>query len=277
MCDEGRLNYKFVNTDRVTACRVDRNGEKIETSMENAISEVKSILGMGTISPEASDKQSVQKPGLFVVVSATCTLEEMHLSKRLAAGYPAAKLYAVRHVADGEEDQLLRKSDRHPNTKGAELLGIPVVDATLGSVEAFGEPLPDGTVVLAVGFDYETGESLEKFFEKFSKIAIIAARESNLTTLANVLIPGLTFAEKEGLIVNFQGRVQKLEPALDGLWDKIAPWEVMAKLVSAVNGESAVDTISGLRAELARDNAVFSNIDLNSVGSTGVGLEEQPV
>ena len=59
-----------------------------------------------------------------------------------------------------------------------------------------------------VGFDYDIPESLEKFFEKFSQVITIAARESALTRMAHVCVPGLTFAEKDGLIVNFEGHLQ---------------------------------------------------------------------
>ena len=106
---------------------------------------------------------------------------------------------------------------------------------------------------------------------------MIAARESSLTKLAHVLIPGLTFAEKEGLLVNFEGHIQKISPALDGLWDKRSPWEVIARLVSTITGESGVETIEGLRPQLGKNEAAFSGVDLNAVGPAGVGLEKQPV
>ncbi|UCH83580.1 MAG: (2Fe-2S)-binding protein, partial [Candidatus Latescibacterota bacterium] len=74
MCDEGRLNYKFVNTDRVASAFVDRGGEKIETSVENAISEIRSILGLGEGSGEPRK--------IMFLASATSTLEEMYALKR---------------------------------------------------------------------------------------------------------------------------------------------------------------------------------------------------
>ena len=148
-----------------------------------------------------------------VLASATCTLEEMYVLKKLAAACSGASLYVVRHVPDGVEDNLLRRSDRHPNVKGAELLGIPVVDMREGAEgEGIQEAVPDNAVLFAVGFDYGVGAPLENFFQKFARLAVVAARASSLTRMAHALIPGLTFAEKDGLIVNFEGHIQQLSP-----------------------------------------------------------------
>jgi NADH dehydrogenase/NADH:ubiquinone oxidoreductase subunit G len=205
----------------------------------------------------------------------------MYACKLLARSRPGAVVLAVRHVPDGVEDDLLRKSDRHPNARGAELLGLPVVDFTGpgpagGSRPAIASP-PDGAVLLAVGFDCLIGERLDKFFDKFSQICMISARESILTGKAHVLIPGLTVAEKEGLIVNFEGHIQKLLPALDGLWDKTPPWQVIARLVAELTGERRLDTIAGMRSQLGWDEGAFSGLDLNAIGATGVRLERRPV
>jgi NADH-quinone oxidoreductase subunit G len=289
MCDEGRLNYKFVNADRVEKCFVDRNGEKYETSLENAAREAGTLLGAGAKTPgspstpkgagsSAGGKAAGQAP-LLVLVSATSTLEEMFACKLLGRARPETTLLCVRHVPDGVEDRLLRKSDRHPNVKGAELLGLRLADfaAESDALPALAAPPAKDAVLLAVGFDYGIGKSLEKFFEKFSKIVVISARESALTKKAHVLIPGLTFAEKEGLVVNFEGHIQMLSPALDRLWDRVPPWQVVARLVAELTGEGGFDTVANLRKRLGAEETAFSGIDLNSVGSTGVRVGKSPV
>jgi NADH dehydrogenase/NADH:ubiquinone oxidoreductase subunit G len=96
MCDEGRLNYKFVNTDRVEKCLVEKNGEKFESSLENALWEASEILGTrakgaekGAGSP-AGAKNNAAAP-LFIVVSATATLEEMFVCKLLSRARPGRR------------------------------------------------------------------------------------------------------------------------------------------------------------------------------------------
>jgi NADH-quinone oxidoreductase subunit G len=267
MCDEGRLNYKFVNTDRIKDARIDRNGEKLEASLESAIKELCTVLGI------ARDRSEKDRP-LVILASATCTLEEMYLLKKLAAARPKSECRVARHVADGAEDDLLRRADRHPNVKGAEMLGITLVDLREGASPV---DVPDGALLFAVGFDYGIGEPLTAFFDRFEKKTVVASRESGIAAEADVLLPGLTFAEKEGLIVNFEGHVQQLNPALDNLWDRTAPWEVIAELISQATGEARIDTIAGVRSSLGRDEGAFSAVNLNAVGPTGVRLAVQTV
>jgi NADH dehydrogenase/NADH:ubiquinone oxidoreductase subunit G len=194
----------------------------------------------------------------------------MYLLKLLAAAYGNAPIYAVRHVPDGVEDALLRRSDHHPNVKGAELLGLPVVGfAGDDGGTGIGDSIADGAVLVAVGFDYEIPESLEKFFEKFSQVITIAARESVLTKMAHVCVPGLTFAEKDGLVVNFEGQLQELNPGLDGLWDKLSPWQVIAGLLAVLTGEDGFNDLTALRRALGENVAAFSAVDLNAVGALG--------
>jgi NADH-quinone oxidoreductase subunit G len=269
MCDEGRLNYKFVNTDRLKDGFVVRNEQKFEASLENMVNELRALLG---IRDEADESGTV--PNVVILASATCTLEELYALKKLAAHHGSATIQVARHVPDGEADELLRRSDRHPNVKGAKLLGIPVVDLIEGT-EGEGGAVAEGSVLFAVGFDYSIGSPLEKYAEEFAKVAVMASRENSLTG-AEVFLPGLTFAEKEGLIVNFEGHIQQIAPAFDNLWDRTPPWEIIAGLVSSLGGESFGD-LAGLRSALGKEEVPFSAVDLNAVGPTGVRLEAQAV
>jgi len=148
-------------------------------------------------------------------------------------------------------------------------LGLKVLDFVSGDGPGIDTDIPADAIALGVGFDYDIPESLEKVFEKFSRIVMIAARESNLTRMAHVLIPGLTFAEKDGLVVNFDRRIQGLGPALDGLWDKTSPWQIVTEMIKKINGESGLDTLSGLRSQLGKDEPAFAGVDLNNLGPTG--------
>ncbi len=267
MCDEGRLNYKFVNTDRVKNASVSRNGEKFDALPESAIREICKVLGI-------SENDKAKDKPLVIVASATCTVEEMYLLKKLAAARPRSEFRVARHVPDGAEDALLRRADRHPNVKGAELLGLTLADFREGAPSI---DVPDGALLFAVGFDYGIDETLSGFFAKFAKTAVMASCESSITEAASVLLPGLTFAEKEGLIVNFEGHVQQLNPALDNLWDRTAPWEVFTELISLATGEDRIGTIAGVRSAIGEDEGAFSAINLNAVGPAGVRLAAQTV
>jgi NADH-quinone oxidoreductase subunit G len=265
MCDEGRLNYTFVNSDRIKRAFVDRGGDKIETSIENGLGEARKLLGLG-ITTEAVK--------LTILASATCTLEEMYMLKTLAAAHANATLAVARHMADGVEDDRLRKADRHPNARGADLLGIPMVDLRDG---AKSDMAADAAALLAVGFDDGISADLQAYAAKFSCVVVITARDTALRNSAHVALPGLTFAEKDGLIVNFEGHVQLIAPALDNVWDRKSPWELIAELTAALTGEASFTSIKELRSSISSKEAPFSGVDLNAVGLTGVRLQAQTV
>lgn len=266
MCDEGRLNYKYVNEDRVRAAYVARGGQNLETSLETGMNEAREVLGLS-----AEDAN----PALVVLASAMCTLEEMFVLKQFAAAIPNARFFVARHAPDGAQDELLRRADRHANVKGAELLGIKVVDLRPGADVSI--DVPENAVLFAVGFDYAIGEVVEAFAGQFAKRVVIASRQDSLTQTAQVVLPGLTFAEKDGLIVNFEGHIQRLTPALDNLWDRTPPWELVAELTAARTREQRIDSITGLRAALGKEEAAFAAVDLNAVGPVGVRLTAQAV
>jgi NADH-quinone oxidoreductase subunit G len=265
MCDEGRLNYKFVNEDRIKRAFIDRDGRKIESSIENGMLEAKTVLGLG----------GDAMPELVILASASCTLEEMYALKMLAAAHPNASLKVARHVPDGVQDELLRRADRHANARGAELLGIDIIDLRDGdgtSVDA-----PEGAVLLVVGFDTDVSDALLAAAGAFTKVVVISARNTELTKLAHLTLPGFTFAEKDGLIVNFEGQVQAIVPALDNLWDRQSAWELIADLTEAAGGEKAFESLALLRSAIAEGAAPFNGVNLNAVGTTGVRLQGQAV
>jgi len=267
MCDYGRLNYQFVNSDRIKDALIESNGEKFPGSLENGTHELLELLGI---------EGGGERVRLVALASASCTLEEMYALKKFATAY-GADFAVARHIPDGEEDNLLRRADRHANARGAEMLNIPVVDLRPGADVAGLGNVPQGAVLLAVGFEYGFEAPFQDLLGKFTAITAISSRETDVTKPAKVVLPGLTFAEKEGLVVNFEGHIQQLSPAFDNLWDRTPPWAIISGLTSALTGGSSYDNIAALRRGLVEDEAAFAGVDLNAVGPTGVRLEGQAV
>ncbi len=285
MCDEGRLNYKFVNENRYQHPLCRRGGERYPATHEEAVAEACRVLGFA---PGAKPEPS-SGPRVLVLVSATCTLEEMFLAKRLAKEILAAPVFAVRHVPDGVDDRLLRRADKHPNTKGAELLGLTVVDCidpaneqVLSSLE---EKLGGRGVLLCVGFNYEISAGLERLVTRAAGIITLSACQTSLGEKADVVIPGLTFAEKDGLLVNFEGHVQQLQVALDrsptfapaAQQVRNAPhpksdWRILADLLASLGGEANIQSVTQVRKAMERSEPGFGGADLNRVGALGLRL-----
>jgi NADH-quinone oxidoreductase subunit G len=279
MCDEGRLNYKFVNDNRYNRPFVRRDGETLEVSFEEAIAEMRETV------------RSASKSSSLVLVSATCTIEEMFAARRLARDVLDVPVFAVRHVPDGVEDDLLRKADKHPNTKGAELLGLDVLDLTGGgSYDRVEAALGEDGVLVCVGFNYAVPAGIETLMTRAGKVIAVSGCVTTLGDGADLVVPGVTFAEKDGLVVNFDGHIQRLRVAIDHA-PTFAPmaqtvrntplprsdWVVLDSLVASLQGVPETSSIAELRKAIGESEAAFACVDLNNIGAMGVRLAGQAV
>ena len=272
-CDEGRVNYKFVNQDRIARPFVRRapDGALYPCSGEEAIAEMRQLLGFkpaGQIDAPAG-RRSV------VLLSATCTLEEMFLFQHLAKECLNAPLFVVRHIPDGVTDRLLRRSDKHPNAKGAEMLGLRVVDLQAGAdAGAIGNALGTDAVLVAVGFNTHV-DAIAPLVASAKKVVAISACQSPLTERADLVIPGLTFAEKDGLVVNFEGHVQQLRPALEAHGE--TEWRIADTLISSLLGTARHEFVTQVRKAIQDTAPAFAGVNLVKIGPTGVRVSAQAV
>jgi NADH-quinone oxidoreductase subunit G len=268
-CDEGRINYQFVNHDRLHTPFIRRPSEVIECSMQEAIAEMRTLLGLkpaGKI-----DKPAAKKA--VVLVSATCTLEEMFLLQRLAKELNAP-IYVAQHVPDGADDHLLRRADKHPNSQGAGLLGLRVAQLQAGQSGEIRNALGSDSVLFTAGFNTHV-EVLAPIWESADKVIALSGCKSALTERADLVIPGLTFAEKDGLIVNFEGHVQQLRPAIDAKGE--TEWRIIDALLASLTGNATHASIAHLRKAIADTAPAFAGVDLTRVGLTGVRAARQAV
>jgi NADH-quinone oxidoreductase subunit G len=269
-CDEGRINYQFVNHDRIVTPFLRRGAEAIECSLPEAVAEMRGLFGFkpaGQI-----DRPSAQK--IVVVASATCTLEEMFLLNRLAKECLNAPVVVARHVPDGVDDHLLRRADKHPNARGAEMLGLRVLDLQRGGADELGNQLGNDGVLLAVGFNTHV-DAIAPLWKIAAKVIALSGCKSALTEAAALVVPGRTFAEKEGVIVNFQGHAQQLRPALETKAE--TEWRIIDALIVSLLGTPAHASIAQLRKAIQDGVPAFGGVDLLKLGLTGARSTGQTV
>jgi len=158
------------------------------------------------------------------IASSRLTNEELFLVVRFfreILGTPHVD-FRVRPIqfpdADASEDGLLRRTDKTANSRGARDLGVvpgPGGQDVAGMLEAAAQgrlkalfvleedlvsAFPDRPVATALG--------------RLDLLVVSSLFPSATTAAAHAVLPALGFAEKEGSFTNFQGRIQKLHPAL---------------------------------------------------------------
>lgn len=78
---------------------------------------------------------------------------------------------------------------------------------------------------------------------------------------ADVILPGAAYAEKSGLYVNMEGRVQKGERALFPPGEAREDWKIIRALSSVMGRPLPYNTLEALRQSLAETHPVFGQFD----------------
>ncbi|MEP7234113.1 MAG: 2Fe-2S iron-sulfur cluster-binding protein [Ignavibacteriota bacterium] len=197
MCDVGRLeSYPPVNAaDRISGAFLKLAGSSESSPIDSAAALVAKSLAK--YKPEE----------IAFVASAFATIEDNFSFLQLAK--TKSKHIGYFPFTQGENDKLLIRADRTPNSYGLKLLGIK----EFGS--EFTDLLKSGKIkaIYSLEDDFLTRANLA--FDKVEFFACHATNQSATTGRADVILPAASWAEKEGVFINFEGWAQKLRPSVE--------------------------------------------------------------
>jgi NADH-quinone oxidoreductase subunit G len=256
MCDEGRLNYKWIH-------RPDRLKDVLVRGQKSTW-----IVALNEI---ADKLKNLPAGSLAIVASARQTNEELWLISKLKN-----KLGAISDSVPraGEADKLLVSADKNPNTNGARLTRIcfTEVGTNLPQIAA---GIQSGKIKTLVVFGEDVtqhGISAE-LLGKLDTLIVSDILPNATTKLAHYLLPGAAHAEKRGTFTNTKGRVQKFMKAVEAPGEARPEWEFLHDLVYNVTGKNGFLTIEGLFNEMAKDVSAFNGLTWAALGDTGVTVQ----
>jgi NADH-quinone oxidoreductase subunit G len=265
MCDHGRLSYRFVNERRLREPRVQRAGSPVPVSWEDALDEAARRLGALARTDGGS--------ALAAIVSPHLTNEELFVLGRVIAGglRTAQRDVAIRL---GAADDLLIKAEKAANGRGARDLGLA---AAAGEVDLAGirAGVEAGTIrgLFVTGTDvWELwGEASAGLFERLETLVVQTTNEHPLAARADVVLPGLTFAEKDGTFTNFAGRVQRIRRALDS-GEQPSDGEIFLQLGRRLGMELPPGRFdpAAVFAEITRMVGRYRELSWDALGSLGL-------
>ncbi|MGE0190945.1 MAG: 2Fe-2S iron-sulfur cluster-binding protein [Planctomycetota bacterium] len=206
MCDVGRLDYKHANSPTrlgVPAVR-DASGAWREATYEQAIQAASALLA------------EVRRDGRagHVLVDGGATLEEMWVARELAAALGGEARYAS-HVADDADDFLI-VNEKGANARGAAVLGLERVDDAANASAA----------VLVVERDTHVPATLR---EASGAVVAFVTDAAHVPDSVRVAFPFGSFAERDGWLVNVDGRVQRLRSTDEAGPPAVQPFPAVAQ------------------------------------------------
>ena len=265
ICDEGRLGHRrLASLPRVLAPSVSAEGSgRAETTWDAALDAAAAGLGSGTVGRS-------EGPTNVVLGSCTATNEALWLVRHLAgrAGDHAladARLAEEDRFVDAREDQLLRRADKHANTRGAALLGLAGPGS--GGLGDFVELAQAGRVGTAVILYYppfvrdesaEVAGRLRTLVQEAAFSIVLTSHWADWWAEASVVLPIATWAEEEGTYTNFAGRVQHAAAAFPPPSGVRTAVEALADLLAATGLDIGDRRPEGLFGQLAAGIPAYS-------------------
>ena len=230
MCDEGRYGWDYIYDEtRLTAPSVTGQESPAPTSWDEALAAAHAgMMPAGAV----DDREAV------VVFSGHMTNEEAYLLGLLATrAWGIRRAYLQTHISAAGDvvfpGGFTIRADRSPNSYGVrevtshlglEMLPTEEIRAAVDADEIRAAWVVGGGPSLRLGDD-AMGALAELEF-----LVVQDILESELTAVANVVLPGCSFVEKDGTFTNCDGRVQRIRGAVEPPGEAIADWYLLNKL-----------------------------------------------
>ncbi|OGL15288.1 MAG: hypothetical protein A3G97_13030, partial [Candidatus Rokubacteria bacterium RIFCSPLOWO2_12_FULL_69_21] len=262
ICDAGRYGFAPVDAKDRLLLPGRREGQAVaDAGWDDALAAVAGLLAR-----YAPDQ-------IGVIASPRMSNEDLFALRRIL------EHRGIRRVASrvpprqpGDEDALLIRSDKHPNTRGAELLGLDGdAAALLAAARArqvkvlwvFGHDL-----LAAAWPEAETAAALGAL----EALVFTGANANATSERAHFILPAAAWIEREGTWTNFEGRVQRFRQAVEPLGQALAEWDLLGRVLAALGAPVAATRADHWFRELAAAVPAFAGMTYQALGDSGAML-----
>ena len=291
MCDHGRINtFKHINSDdRVDGPHIRREGTLTKVEWNEALSVA------------ANELKSYQKTEIAFVGSPFASNEDNYALYKFARFIGLNNVLFTRHINNEFGDDILRQNDVSPNSAGAEFVGL----TPISGLDSVIKSINDGKLKALFLIDDDLVSSnpgLENVLAKLDLLIIAATNFDKTASLADIIFPSATYAEKNGTMVNFQGMIQRLRPAvatieldrsMDGMsqsrldkfgtkfdrWaqgkqrDAKSAWKIISSISNAMGYKMKYNSVEDVFNEISASIEAFKGLDYDDVGESGTKLK----
>jgi NADH-quinone oxidoreductase subunit G len=262
MCDIGRFQYLWVEGDgRLRRPLINtKDGVQQVVTWKDALTRVRDLLNAAG----RKDPASVR-----MLASAHASHEELYLLKRLAEDLKGDGGAAHVHVAwrRTEKPQPANTKFRvpavdAPNVNGARDLGLAVISKGDGDADlsALRTAVDQGRVgvlyVMDPGPEGSMGDvSWLADARKSGRLPVLIYQgvlQTDVARVADVVLPGAAWVEKDATYTNDQGMVQAASKAINAPGEAVEDWQILTSVGAALGLPFAYTSSQQVRADIAR-------------------------
>ena len=257
MCDYGRLNFDYIQSDRrLLEPRIVSEEKLVATDWPIAIAQA------------ALPLKQLSAREIAIIASGRMTNEELWMALQLAKILGVELIDIVPRTGFG--DDILLSEDRNPNTNGARLLGVPSEPGA--KLSAIADAVKSGRVkaLISLGENpMRLGISAEQL-QNLSTFIVMDILSNTATEHATVVLPSLAFAEKRGSMINGDGRLQRLNRAVRAPGQARDDWEILRDLIQACSGPNSIYSIEEVFRQMAEAVPQLAGLSLGRIGDLGI-------
>jgi NADH-quinone oxidoreductase subunit G len=257
MCDYGRLNFDYVQSERrLLEPQIVLGDKLVGTTWPTAIAQI------------AQQVKQFSGQEIAIIASGRMTNEELWLTLQLARALAVQLIDIVPRTGPG--DDILLSKDRNPNTNGARLLGVTSEPGA--KLSAIADAVKSGTVkaLITLGENpMRLGISAEQL-SGLSAFIVMDILSNDATENATIVLPSFAFAEKRGSMINGEGRLQRLNRAVRGPGEARDDWEILRDLIQACAGQNSIYSIEDVFRQMAEAVPQLAGLSLSKIGDLGI-------
>jgi NADH-quinone oxidoreductase subunit G len=264
LCDEGRLSFHTM--ERWPRLRTGRPSTPLD-QVHKTFEAVRKERGA---------------TALAALASATSTNEALFLMKKYFQGAIDFRLGNETQTYQQQQDDLLRRVDKHPNTQGALDLGLAGSLNGLKGLVELAEAKRIRAMWIAfhpqlVGND-DAGilSDLERLIRALEYSVVSTTHEFPWTADATVLLPMAAWAEETGTYTNYAGRVQIANRAVAPAGESLPLHAMMSQLLGFSGVQVSPDP-AAIFEWMARETPAYSGMTYETVGPLGLETIKETV
>lgn len=267
MPDSHRLNFHYIDSKARLTEPLIKSGTAHEAASWSE-----------ALATTVAELRKFQPNEVAIIASAKMTNEELFLTRALADEIGTGQYTTIPRM--GEADTLLIAADRNPNTTGAQL--VWQTQDTAGAMFGIREGVRSGAIkaLLVLGENLTDADFSAEDLAKPEFIASVQLLAGPTAEASHVVLPGASFVEKRGSMVNVTGRLQRLNRALEPMGACRDDWEIIRDLILSLKGAAPSDgplVIEDVFKSMAESVTEFADLSLSKIGDLGKPVTETGV
>jgi len=267
ICDEGRLSFHTIESwPRLRTAKT----KGPSTSLDQVHQRLESI------------RKEHGTEAVAALGSAVNTNEALFLMKKYFQGRVDFRLGNETETYQQQQDDLLRRLDKHPNTQGALDLGLAGKLAGLSGLFDLVQRKQIRAMWISfhpqlVGTEStEILSGLERLIGALEYSVVSTTHEFSWAANATVLLPMAAWAEETGTYTNYAGRVQMTNRAVVPAGDSMPLHTIMSQLLG-FSGVQVSPEPSAIFEWMARETPAYSGMTYSTIGGLGVETVKETV